>query len=139
MFLINFPLYLFRGPLVYQVSYCQMLPSPIKSTATTTTKCTTLHGFGERCFKIRDVCMDFEPCFKLHNSKCIILGQITNLNMIFHVVLEFIDWLKFETRPSSQLNFATQHLPNRTDMEGHHLIFKMAGSWVFTRLLDDLN
>ena len=38
---------------------------------------------------IRDVCMDFEPYFKVHNlvsvhSKNIKLGQMTNLNMIFY-------------------------------------------------------
>ena len=43
-----------------------------------------------RCLKIRDVCMDFEPHFKVHNSvsvqpKSIILSQMINLNMIFHV------------------------------------------------------
>ena len=52
----------------------------------------SLYGFGERSLKIRDVCMDFEPYFKVHNSvsvypKSIILGQTTNLNMIFHVVV----------------------------------------------------
>ena len=26
----------------------------------------SLYGFGG-CLKIRDVCMDFEPCFKVHN------------------------------------------------------------------------
>ena len=40
----------------------------------------------------RDVCMDFEPCFKVHNlvylrPKSIILGQMINLDMIFHVVV----------------------------------------------------
>ena len=39
----------------------------------------SLYGFGGRCLKIRDVCMDFEPCFKVHNlvsvhPKSIILG-----------------------------------------------------------------
>ena len=38
------------------------------------------------------VCRDFEPYFKVHNlvsvhHKSIILGQMTNLNMIFHVVV----------------------------------------------------
>ena len=42
--------------------------------------------------KIRDVCMDFEPYFRVHNlvsvhPKSIILGQMINLNMIFHVVV----------------------------------------------------
>ena len=51
----------------------------------------SLYGFGGRCLKlIRDICMDFEPYFKVHNlvsvhPKSIILGQMTNLNMIFHI------------------------------------------------------
>ena len=61
--------------------------------------------FGGRCLKIKDVCMDFEPYFKVHNlvsvhPKSIILGQMTNFNMIFHVVVS-IYRLKFETRPNS--------------------------------------
>ena len=49
-------------------------------------------GLGGRCLKIGDVCMDFEPCFMVHNlvsvhPKSIILGQMINLNMIFHVVV----------------------------------------------------
>ena len=52
----------------------------------------SLYGFGGHCLKIRDVCMDFEPYFKVHNlvslhPKSIILGQMINLNMIFHVVV----------------------------------------------------
>ena len=52
----------------------------------------SLYRFGGRFLEIRDVCMDFEPYFKVHNSvsvypKSIILGQTTNLNMIFHVVV----------------------------------------------------
>ena len=29
----------------------------------------SLYGFGGHCLKVResDVCMDFEPCFKVHN------------------------------------------------------------------------
>ena len=60
--------------------------------------------------KIRDVCMDFEPYFKVHNlvsvyPRSIILSQITNLNMIFHVVVSVYRLVKFETRPSSPMNF----------------------------------
>ena len=58
-------------------------------------------GFGGRFLIIRDVCMDLEPYFKVHNlasvhSKSIILGhdQMTNLNMIFHVVLSVYRLLK---------------------------------------------
>ena len=52
----------------------------------------SLYGFGGRCLKIRDVCMDFEPYFNVHNlvsvhPKSIILSQMTNLNMIFYVVV----------------------------------------------------
>ena len=43
----------------------------------------SLYGFGGRRLKIRDVCMDFEPCFKVHDlvsvhPNRIILGQIIN-------------------------------------------------------------
>ena len=52
----------------------------------------SLYDFGGRCPKIRDVCMDFEPYFKVHNlasvhPKSLIHGQMTNINMIFHVVV----------------------------------------------------
>ena len=50
----------------------------------------SLYDFEGRFLEIRDVCMDFEPYFKVHNlvsvhPESIILGQMTNLNMIFHV------------------------------------------------------
>jgi len=50
--------------------------------------------------------MDFEPCVKVRNlfstyPKSIKLDQMTTLNVMFHVAVSFIDWLKFETRPSS--------------------------------------
>ena len=50
--------------------------------------------------------------FKVHNlvsvhPKNIILGQMTNLSMIFHVDGSFIDLFQFETRPSFLLNFGT--------------------------------
>ena len=49
----------------------------------------SLYGFGGRCLKIRDVCMNFEPYFKVHNlvsvhPKSVILGQMINFDMIFH-------------------------------------------------------
>ena len=64
----------------------------------------SLYGFGGRFLKIRDVCMDFEPYFKDHNlvsvhPKSIILGQITNLNMIFHVVLSVYRLVKIWNSP----------------------------------------
>ena len=47
---------------------------------------------GTLSLKIRDFCIDFELYFKVHNlvsvyPKHIILGQMANLNMIFHVVV----------------------------------------------------
>ena len=52
----------------------------------------SLYDFRGRCLKIKDVCMDFEPYFKVHNlvsvhPKSVILGQRTNLNMGFHMVV----------------------------------------------------
>ena len=39
------------------------------------------------------------------HPKSIILVEMTNFNMIFHVVVSV--WLKLETRPSALLNFGT--------------------------------
>ena len=52
----------------------------------------SLYEVGGRCLKIRGVCKDFKPYIKVYNlvsvhPKSIILGQTTNLNMIFHVVV----------------------------------------------------
>ena len=52
----------------------------------------SLYGFGGLYLKIRDVCMEFQSCFEVHNlvsvrPKSIILGQMINLDMIFHVVV----------------------------------------------------
>ena len=52
----------------------------------------SLYGFGGRFLKIREICMDFEPYFKVHNlvsfyPKSIILGQMTNLKTIFYIVV----------------------------------------------------
>ena len=51
-----------------------------------------LYGFGGCRLKIRDVCVDFELYFKVYNlvsvhPKSIILGQMINLDMIFHVIV----------------------------------------------------
>ena len=51
-----------------------------------------MYGFGGRWLKIRDVCMDFEAYFKFYSlvsvhPKSIILCQMANLKMIFHVVV----------------------------------------------------
>ena len=51
-----------------------------------------LYGFGGHYLKVRDFFVDFEPYLKVHNLvslhlESIILGQMTNLNIIFHMVL----------------------------------------------------
>ena len=51
-----------------------------------------LYGFGRRCLQIRDVCMDFRLHFKVHNlvsihSKNIILGQMINIDIVFHLMV----------------------------------------------------
>ena len=64
----------------------------------------SLYGFGGRGLKIRDVCIDFEPYFKVHNlvsvdPKSIILGKMTNLNMIFHEVVAVYRFVKIWNSP----------------------------------------
>ena len=65
----------------------------------------SLYGFGGSFLKIRDVCMDFEPYFKVHNlvsahPKSIILyNQMTSLNMIFHVVMSVYRLVKIWNSP----------------------------------------
>ena len=63
-----------------------------------------LYGFGGSFLKIRNAGMDFKPYFKVHNlvsvyPKSIILGQMTNLNMIFHVVLSVYRLVKIWNSP----------------------------------------
>ena len=63
------------------------------------------YGLGGRHLKIRDVCMDLEPCFKVHNLVVIQLkntklGQMTNLNMIFSMVVS----IKYNS-PQSPVRF----------------------------------
>ena len=70
----------------------------------------SLYGFGGRCIKIRDACMDFEPCFKVHNLvsvhlKSTILGQMTNLNMIFDVVVSVYRLVKILNSPQFPAEF----------------------------------
>ena len=59
----------------------------------------SLYDFGGRCVKIKDICMDFEPYFKVHNlvsvhPKSVILGQMTNLNVAFHMVVSIYRLVK---------------------------------------------
>ena len=70
----------------------------------------SLYDFGGRCLKIRDVCMDFEPYFKVHSlvsvrPKSIMLGQMTNLNTIFHVVVSVYRFGKIWNSPQFPAGF----------------------------------
>ena len=67
------------------------------------------YDFGGRCQEFRDICIDYEPCLKVYSLisvelKSIKPDQIIHRNVIFHVVLSVVHWLKFEIRPSSLLN-----------------------------------
>ena len=74
----------------------------------------SLYGFGGRSLENRDVCMDFEPYFKVHNlvsvypkssPKSIILGQMINLNMTFYVVVSISWFLKIWNSPQFPAEF----------------------------------
>ena len=70
----------------------------------------SLYGFGGSCLKIRDVCMDFEPYFKVHNlvsvhPKSNILCQMINLDMIFYVVVSVYQLVKIWNSPQFPVEF----------------------------------
>ena len=67
----------------------------------------SLYDSGGRCLKIRRL-YGYEPYFKVHglvsvHPKSITLGQMINLNMIFHVMVS----VNLKLAPSSLLNFGT--------------------------------
>ena len=81
----------------------------------------SLYGFEGRFLKIRDVCMDFEPSFNVHNlvsvySKSIILGQMTNLNRIFHVVVSVYPLVKIWNSPQLPDEFRNSQLQYHISM-----------------------
>ena len=58
----------------------------------------------------KDVCMDFEPYFKVYNlvsvhPKSIILSQMINLNMIVHVVVSVYRFVKISNSPEFPAEF----------------------------------
>ena len=70
----------------------------------------SLYGFVGRCLNIWDVCMDFEPYFKVHNfvsvqPKSIMLGQMINFDMIFHVVVSVYRLVKIWNSPQFPVEF----------------------------------
>ena len=83
----------------------------------------SLYDFGGRCLKIRDVCMDFEPYFKVHtlvsvHPKSVIFGQITNLNMLFHVVVSNYRLVKIWNSPQFPDEFRNGQLSKHTGTTG---------------------
>ena len=68
------------------------------------------YGLGGSHLKIRDVCMDLEPCFKFYNLvvnqlKNTKLGQMTNLNMIFYMVVSIYKLDQIYNLPQSPARF----------------------------------
>ena len=75
----------------------------------------SLYGFGGCFLKVRDIYMDFEPYFKVHNlvsvhHKSIILGQMTNLNMILNVVVSVYRLVKIWNSPLFPVEFQNGQL-----------------------------
>ena len=75
----------------------------------------SLYGFGGRRLQIIDVCLDFEPYFKVHNlvsvhPKSIIPGQMINLDMIFYVVVSLNRFVKIWNSPQSPAEFRNGQL-----------------------------
>ena len=73
----------------FQFSFSQILA--IREGFTRLTE-ENLYGFGARRLKIRDVCMDLEPCSRVRNLVVIEqnntkLGQMTNLKVAFLVMV----------------------------------------------------
>ena len=75
----------------------------------------SLYGFGGCFLKVRDIYMDFEPYFKVHNlvsvhHKSIILGQMTNPNMILNVVVSVYRLVKIWNSPLFSVEFQNGQL-----------------------------
>ena len=73
--------------------------------------------------------MDFEPYFKAHNlvsvhPKSIILGQMINLDMIFHVVVSVYRLVKIWNSPQFPVEFRNGLLTNYSNPMTHSLKFK---------------
>ena len=81
-----------------------------------------LCGFWGHCLKIVHICMDFKPCFKVYNFvsvylKSIKLGQITTLNVIFHVVVSIYRLVKIWNLPQ----FAAQFWNGQLGVKGKQI------------------
>ena len=65
---------------------------------------------GVRSLNIRYVCLDLEPCFKVHNLVSVYpinikLGQMTTRNVIFHVVVSDYRLVKLYISPQYPAQF----------------------------------
>ena len=71
---------------------------------------TLIFGFGGRCLNIRDICIDFKPCLKVHNlvsvyPKSIKLRQMTHLNVILNAVVSVYRLVKLWNLPQFSPQF----------------------------------
>ena len=109
----------------------------LKSTTEIMKNFKNLYDFGGRCLKIKDVCIDFEPYFKVHNlvsvhPKSVILGQMTNLNMIFHVVVSVYRFIKIRNSPQFPAEFRNgQLVVSERRVANHVLVFSI---WALSKL-----
>ena len=89
----------------------------------------SLYGFGGCWLTITDVCMDFEPCFMVHKfvsvySESIKLGQMTNLTVIFHLVVSDFWLLKIWNYPQFPVQPRTTNKVDTTQYS-LHAMFKL--------------
>ena len=73
-------------------------------------KIKSLHRFGGCSLKIRDISMDFYLCFKVCNlvsvgPRSIKLGQMDNLNVIFHVMVSIYQLVQIWNSPKFTAQF----------------------------------
>ena len=75
--------------------------------------------------------MDFEPCFKVHNlvsgyPKGMKLGQMTNLNVIFHVVVSVYRLVTISNSPQFPVEFRNGllHTPETSCIKGTYAHIK---------------
>ena len=109
---MNILVYLFRGPLVYHFSYCQMLPPPRKSATTTTTTANISYQ------------LFFQPPFLLTIGRIMILKYLfwsqSSSDLIFRRYLLFVchlyewkGWQRWGTNRASRRIFLLNHASRR--------------------------
>ena len=105
----------------FHLSFFQIVGAWMDFTVVTTLvkNVKSVYGFEWRCLKIRDVYSDFEPYVKVHNLvsvhlNIIILIQMTNLNMIFHVVVSVYRFVKIWNSTQFPAEFWTANWHGKT-------------------------